>query len=164
MRTLCLALLAAAAFFGSVDAQDQPVRPRRQLQQQVIERLLQNARLQAGLTDEQFERYREIARRSMASRNEIQRRERGLWQALEGQMRPGVAANEDSVTALIDSLVTIPERHIELARAEQQAYAEFVTPVQRAQLLLIHRRFQNNIRRIMQRRTPNPPGQGDRLP
>ena len=164
MRTLYLALFAVVVLLGSVNAQDQPVRPRQQLQRDVIARLLQNARVQAGLTDEQFERYREIALRSIASRNEVQGRERALWQALEGQMRPGIAAEEDRVVALIDSLVAIPERHVELSRTEQEAYAEFLTPVQRAQLLLLHRRFQNNIRQIMQRRLPNRSGQGDRVP
>ena len=164
MRTLCLALLAGVVLFGSVGAQNQPGPQRRQLLQQVIERLLDNGRVQAGLTDEQFGRYREIARRSIANRNLIQSRERVLWRALEGQMRPGVAANEDSATALIDSLVVVPERLVDLMQLEQREYAEFLTPVQRAQLMLTHRRFQNNIQQILQRRLPNRPGQGSRLP
>jgi len=164
MRTLCLALIATAVFFGSVAAQDPEGRQRRQLQQQVIERLMQNARVQAGLAEDQFERYREIARRSIASRNEIQRQERVLWLALEGQMRPGVAADADSVSALIDSLVAIPEQRIENARVDQEEYAEFLTPIQRAQLLLTHRRFEANIQQIMERRLPSRPGQDNRLP
>jgi hypothetical protein len=164
MRTLCLALFAGVVLFGSVGAQNQPRPQRRQLLQQVIERLLENGRVQAGLTDEQFGRYREIARRSIATRNEIQGRERALWRALEGQMRPGVAANEDSATALMDSLVAVPEQLVDLTQAEQREYAEFLNPVQRAQLMLTHRRFQNNIQQIMQRRLPNRPGQGNRVP
>ena len=164
MRTLCLALLAGVVLFGSVGAQNQPGPQRRQLLQQVIERLLDNGRVQAGLTDEQFGRYREIARRSIANRNLIQSRERVLWRALEGQMRPGVAANEDSATALMDSLVVVPERLVDLMQLEQREYAEFLTPVQRAQLMLTHRRFQNNIQQILQRRLPNRPGQGSQLP
>jgi hypothetical protein len=163
MRTVFVALIVAAVFFGSAEAQDQTAR-QNQLRQQVMQRLLQNVRAQTGMTDEHFERYREIARRSMASRNEIQRRERELWRGLEGQMRPGVAANEDRVVALIDSLIAVPAQQIQLARGEQEEYAEFLTPVQRAQLVLIHRRFQNNIQQIMQRRLPNRPGQGSREP
>jgi hypothetical protein len=165
MRTLGLALTAAVVLFGSVGAQDEPAGPqRRQVLQQVIARLLENGRVQAGLTDEQFERYREIARRSIASRNQIQGRERALWRALEGQMRPGIAADEDSAAALIDSLVAVPEQLVDLMQTEQQAYAEFLTPVQRAQLMLTHRRFENNVQQIMQRRVPNRPGQGNRSP
>ncbi len=164
MRTLFLVLLAAGVFSAAAEAQDQTVRQRRLLQQQVTERLLQNVRAQTDMTDEQFEHYREIARSSMARRNEIQRRERELWQSLEGQMRPGVAADADSLAALIDSLVALPEHRMELARSEQAEYAEFLTPVQRAQLVLIHRRFENNIQQILQRRLQNRPGQGNRVP
>ena len=163
MRTLCLALFAGVTLCGSVGAQNQPGPQRRQLLQQVIERLLENGRVQAGLTDEQFGRYREIARRSIASRNAIQSRERTLWRALEGQMRPGVAADEDSVTALIDSLVVVPEQLVNVRQAEQREYAEFLTPVQMAQLMLTHRRFEANIQQILQRRIPNRAGQGSSL-
>ena len=164
MRAFLLALVAGVVFAGPVGAQNQPGPQRRQLLQQVIERLLENGRAQAGLTDEQFGRYREIARRSIARRNEIQGRERALWRALEGQMRPGVAADEDSATALIDSLVAVPGQLVDLMQAEQREYGEFLTPVQRAQLILIHRRFENNIQQILQRRPQNRPGQGNTLP
>jgi hypothetical protein len=164
MRAFLLALLAGAVFAGPVGAQNQLGPQRRQLQQQVIERLLENGRVQAGLTDEQFGRYREIARRSIGRRNEIQSRERALWRALEGQMRPGVAADEDSATALIDSLIAVPGQLVDLMQAEQLEYGEFLTPVQRAQLMLIHRRFENNIRQILQRRPQNRPGQGNTVP
>jgi hypothetical protein len=79
-------------------------------------------------------------------------------------MRPGVAANEDSVITLIDSLVVLPEQRTRAVRAEQQEYAEFLSPVQRAQLLLTHRRFEANTQQIMQRRLPNRPEQGGRMP
>jgi len=160
MRTLTTALLAIVVLFGTAEAQDQTAAQRRLLQRQVIERLLQNVRVQAGLTDDQFDRYQETARSSLTERNEIQRQERLLWRALEDQMRPGVAADEDSVSALIDMLIALPERRLELTRTEQREYAEFLTPVQRAQLVLIHRRFENNIQQIMQRRRPIRPGQG----
>lgn len=164
MRNLLMVLPAAVLVGGSLGAQERPAPLRRELQQQVVERFMQNARVQAGLTDNLFERYRRIALRFIADNNEIQTRERDLWLALEGQMRPGVAADEDSVTALIDSLVAIPQRRMELARANQRQYAEFLTPVQRAQLMLLHRRFENNIRQIMQRRLVDRPGPGVGVP
>ncbi len=129
-----------------------PMRQRQALQEQVMERLLQNTRVQAGLTDEQFEEFREIATRSTGARNEIQMRERALWRALEGQMRPGVAADADSVVKLIDALVGTPAQLVAQARTEQEEYAAFLSPVQRAQLMLAMRRFQGTIQQIMQRR------------
>lgn len=125
MRAFLLALVVGVVFAGPVGAQNQPGPQRRQLLQQVIERLLENGRVQAGLTDEQFGRYREIARRSIGMRNEIQGRERVLWRELEGQMRPGVAADEDSATALIDSLIAVPGQLVDLMQAEQREYGAF---------------------------------------
>ena len=81
-------LLAASA--GSLAAQNPP---RQQLQQRVMERQMQNFRAQAGVTDEQFSRFQEIASRSTSARQQSQMRERELWRALEGQLRPGVAAD-----------------------------------------------------------------------
>ena len=157
MRAFIVALSATLMVSGFADAQVQNARQRRQLLEQVVERLLENGRVQAGLNDEQFNRYSEIARRSFANRNEIQRHERVLWQALEGQMRPGVAADEDSVVVLMDFLLAAPERRMRAMQAEQGEYAEFLTPVQRAQLMLTHRRFEANIQQILRRRLPNRP-------
>ena len=159
MRKLCMALVMAAVWHGALSAQDPMMRQRRQLQQQVFERLLQNGRIQAGLSDEQLARHREIVRRSFTGRDEVQAQERELWRALEDQMRPGVAADEDSVSRLIDTLIAFPARLVDQARAEQREYAEFLTPVQRAQLLLLQRRFQNAIEQIMHRRGPGMMGQ-----
>ena len=69
-------------------------------------------------------------------------------------MRPGVAADEDSATALIDSLIAVPGQLVDLMQAEQREYGEFLTPVQRAQLMLIHRRFENNIQAVRVDRRP----------
>jgi hypothetical protein len=76
------------------------------------------------------------------------RQERDLWVALEGQMRPGVAADADSVDALIDGILAVQERRTAQARAEQEEYADFLSPVQRAQLTLSWRRFQMQIDRV----------------
>lgn len=157
MRKLWLAAAVAAVFAGSARAQE--ARPQRQaLMQQVMERLLRNYRMQAGLSDEQFEKFREVAGNSFQQRTQIQRRERMFLTALERQMRPGVAANSDSVAGLIDSLTVVQTELLELAKADQQRYAEFLTPVQRAQLVLMMRRFQQNIEQVRRGRLRRPGG------
>jgi hypothetical protein len=151
MRIFVVAAAMAALTVTAVSAQ-QPGRRQRQLQQQVVQRLMQNFRAQAGLTDQEYEQFREVITRSFTQRTEIQLRERSLWLALDGQMRPGVAADADSLTRIMDSLVDVQSELVELQRRDQQEYAEFLTPVQRAQLMLTTRRLQNNIQGIMQRR------------
>jgi hypothetical protein len=56
-----------------------------------------------------------------------------------------VAANSDSVAALIDRLLQVQADRVDLARREQVRFAEFLTPVQRAQLVLAVTRLENLI-------------------
>ena len=140
---------------GSLAAQNpQQRQQRQQLQQRVMERQMLNFRAQAGLSDEQFSRFREVSARSTSARRQSQMRERELWGALEGQLRPGIAAAADSVSRLLDELLQVQTERVEQARADQAAYAEFLTPVQRAQLTILNRRLQQNIEAIIRRRGP----------
>jgi len=144
---------------GPLAAQNPQVR-RQMLQQQVVERFMTNYRSQAGLSDEQYRRLEDVTRESFEARAELVRRERGLWFALEGQMRPGVAANPDSVSALIDRILALEAERLDRARAEQREFATFLSPVQRAQLTLAWRRLQMQIERVRggQGRGPGGPG------
>ncbi len=148
------AVAVLAAWTSSVAAQNPA--ERRELRQQVIERFIRNYQTQAGLADEQAAQFQRVLRQSMEANAKLQQRERSAWHALEGQMRPGVAANPDSVIVLLDALVQVAQDRVEQMRGDQQAYAEFLAPVQRAQLTLAWRRLQNQIQRMQQRRRPEP--------
>jgi hypothetical protein len=143
---VALAGAAGAPLYGQV-----PMERRRQLQQEVMERFMQNIRSQARLTDEQLGQFQEVARRSVEAREQLRRRETQLWIGLEGQMRPGVAADQDSVNMLLEALVELQVERVEQARREQAAYAEFLSPVQRAQVTLAWRRLQMQIERVRRR-------------
>ena len=87
-------------------AQGGPPGPER-LREQVIQRFIENYRAQAGLTDQQFTQFQAAVRRSWDERRALQDRERAMLRALEAQMRPGVAADQDSVGRLLDGLVQL---------------------------------------------------------
>lgn len=150
MRKLwMLALLGVAP---PLLAQQAPPPGLQMLRQRVMEQFLATYRNQAGLTPEQDRRFTEVFKRSLEQRREIQQREQQLWRALEAQMRPGVAANPDSVTQLLDGVIAQRAAMVEQARHEQREYAQFLTPVQRAQLTLMTERFQRQVEDIMRRR------------
>jgi hypothetical protein len=159
MRRLWVTVVVLLLTGGAALAQQPGVR-RQQLQQEVMQRLMENYRVQAGLGEEQYENLREVMLESLGQRAELLQRERIMWTALQGQMRPGVGADADSVSGLMDSLIGIQDQLVQLQRQDQQRYAEFLDPVQRAQLMLSTRRFQNNVNQIMQRRRQQgrPPG------
>ena len=155
MRTTLLITAFAALAVQPVAAQEAPAR-RQQLQQEVMRRFTENYRTQVGLDDEQFARFEETARQSMERRMEALQRERQLWMALQGQMRPGVAADADSLGTMMAALIDIQQERVDRAREEMATYGEFLTPVQQAQLMLSLRRLQFQIEgaRMRQRRQP----------
>ena len=157
IATLAIGLVALAS---TAQAQGRPAAGAERLREQVVQRFLENYRVQAGLTDEQYGRVQTIVRGSFERRRAIQEEERGIVQALEGEMRPGVAANEDSVTALLDRLLQIQNKRVEQARAEQREFAQFLTPVQRAQFVLAFARLERQIEQVIQRRMEAPGPQG----
>ena len=156
MRTILLIPVLAALVAQPLTAQDPPER-RQQLQQEVMRRFTENYGTQVGLDDEQFARFEETARQSMERRMEALQRERQLWMALQGQMRPGVAADADSLRTMMAALMDIQQERVDRAREEMAIYGEFLTPVQQAQLMLSLRRLQHQMEgaRMRQRGPPS---------
>lgn len=134
-----------------VGAQEPDMPPER-LRQQIMERFLMNYRQLAGLTEDQFRQFQQVALGSWQARRTLEQRERQLFRALEGQLRPGIAAQPDSVRTLLDSLLAVQETRLAQARRDQEAYAQFLSPVQRAQLVLMTARFEHQIEEILRRR------------
>jgi hypothetical protein len=143
---------AADPVQGPGPGQGQGAPARERLIQQITERFMENYRQQAGLSPEQNQKFRAVAQRSFEQRRERQQKERDLWNALESQMRPGVAANSDSVSRLLDAIVTSRAAAIDQAKADQKEFSTFLSPVQRAQLFLAFERLQRNIETQVQRR------------
>lgn len=145
--------IALSLLGGSLAAQE-PMERREQLQREVMQRFMMNVRTHTGMSDEQFARFQEMTRESFEARAQLQQRERRLWMALEEQMRPGIAADRDSVTRLLDELVELQAARAQQLRREQVAYQEFLDPVQRAQVTMAWRRLQEQIVRIRRERRP----------
>ena len=144
-------------------AQQPQGRPNRAaLRQMVMERFLQTFHEQAGLTDEQDQKFRDVFRHAMEQRQAAQHDEQALWRALEDQMRPGVAANTDSVNKLLDGIIAQRAAEVDLLRSENQQLAQFLSPVQRAQFALMWQHFQQQVQDIMRRRLQLRAGPGRR--
>jgi hypothetical protein len=149
MRGL-LVVAGLVCWAGAAAAQDRP--PADQLRQQVVQRFMENYRSQSDLTDEQFGQVQTILRRSWETRQSFQQRERMLLRGLERQMRPGVAADADSLSRQLDDLLRVQTERVEFLRGEQAALAQVLTPLQRAQLVLALTRLENQIETIRMRR------------
>jgi Spy/CpxP family protein refolding chaperone len=153
MRSLVVVLAFAAGGLGSVSAQDpDTTRPRAQeLRERIEERFSQRVQEQLGLTDEQTTKLRATSREYGDRRRALEARERDLRVALTGQLRPGVAANQDSVARLTKSLVDLRVDYAKTWRDEMSDLS-YLTPVQRAQLYVMRDRLLQRVQEIRDER------------
>lgn len=143
-RAWSLVLVGLVALVAPLSAQDEePVRV--DLRQRFEERFGQQVRQQLGLTDAEAIKLRDVSQNWASKRRALEAEERGLKQALQGQLRPGVAANQDSVARLTQRLVDLKVTYAQTYRDELKDWA-FLTPVQRAQLVVMRERLLQAIR------------------
>lgn len=132
---------------GSAPVQGAPLR------QQIEERFAQRVKEELGLTDEQTLQLREVAGAWFVKRRALEADERALRQALAGQLRPGVAANTDSVTRLTQRLLDLKVAYAETYRDENRELG-FLTPVQRAQFYVLRERLLDALQAARLNRQP----------
>jgi Spy/CpxP family protein refolding chaperone len=136
----CLLLLAAAPPLTAQAAPDTAPRAG-ELRGRIEKRFGTRVKEELGLTDAQAARLKPIARAYGGRRRELRHRERDLREALDGQLRAGAAADQDSVARLTRDLLDLRIAYAEAWREEMTKLAEFLTPVQRAQLLVMRERL-----------------------
>jgi len=153
MRSLVVVLTFAAAGLGTISAQDpDTTRPRAQeLRERIEERFAQRVQEQLGLTDQQTTKLRATSRQYGDRRRGLEARERDLRLALTGQLRPGVAANPDSVARLTKALLDLRVDYAKTWRDEMDDLS-YLTPVQRAQLYVMRDRLLQRVQEIRDER------------
>lgn len=153
-RSLWILLLAGLAAAVPARAQGVPpggTDPQAQLLRQRIEnRFAARVKEQLGLTDEQLAKLRATSMTYGGRRRDLEAQERLLRSALADQIRPGVAANQDSVSKLTDALVGLRASYAKTFQDENAELATYLTPVQRSQLLAMRERFMRRIQEIRQ--------------
>ncbi len=157
-----LSLLGLLALVGSaqpVMAQDSvpaaemgPAELRRRIEERFTERV----KLELGLNEEQTAKLKQVARNWFAKRRAMEGEERDMRQALAGQLRPGVAANSDSVSRLVSRLLDLKVKYAESYRDENKELG-FLTPVQRAQYYSLRERLLDMLKQARQARTGQRP-------
>jgi predicted phage gp36 major capsid-like protein len=129
-----------------------------QLRMQIEQRFAQRVQTELGLNDQQMDRLRTAERNSRDRHRALQDREQDLRRAVGEQLRPGVAANSDSLSRLLDAIAA---NHVARAQEEQQELrelAQFLTPVQRARLLTMRQMLMQRVQAIREGRWSPPMG------
>ena len=153
-RLLVLVSVAVMGLVAPVVAQQGAAQGRQRAQMlQAIERRFWSRVVEdLGLRGDQASRLRETVREFSQRRRELERTERELKQALARQLRPGIAADQDSVARLTDALLQLKVDYAGTFREEHREVGSYLNPVQQAQLLIVRERLMQRIRGIQQQR------------
>lgn len=161
MRYHCVLVIAVLAAWTSQaaaqDTLDDPVRAER-LRQMVEQRFGERVREELGLTDDQAMKVRVVLGGLAARRRGMERDERRMRQALAFQLRPGVAANADSVAKLVDALTNHRVGYAQTFKDEMRELAAVLNPVQRGQYLQMRDRLMQRVQELQQGRQNTPLG------
>jgi hypothetical protein len=151
MVTMVLAVVLAARVAAQEPAEPNPERAAR-LRQMIEARFAARAQEELGLNDEQFQRLRSTSAQFAAQRRGVEEQERRLRQAMAFQLRPGIAADQDSVAKLTDALINVKGAYVQAYRDEMKALSAFLTPVQRAQYFVLRERLLNLAQQVRTQR------------
>ena len=144
-RMLVVAALAAAGVAtpsaaqarreapGAAGAPGQPAqRGRQELENRVRENFATEVRKRLRLSDDQMTKLMAVNQRLDAQRRELFQQERAARVSLRTELQAGEAANQARVAEVLDTLLRLQRRRLELVEREQGELAAFLTPVQRA--------------------------------
>ncbi len=156
---LCVIGAASPARAQRVDrVQGQPGAPAQggALQRQFRERLAEVVKRRLNLNDAQMQQLGRVNDRFERDRLLLLRDERRARQALRAEVLTGDSADQAKVAGLLDQLLTIQRRRLDLTESEQRELSTFMTPTQRAKYFGIQdelrQRLENVRRQRMERR------------
>ncbi len=127
------------------------------VRQMIEQRFAAQIKTELGLSDDEAARMGRILQASAAQRRQMEQEERAAQQALRDQLRPGVAAQTDSLVRLLDRLTTLRVSFAQAAKDEMRELGTVLSPVQQAQFLLMRDRM---MARAQELRMQRPPGGG----
>ncbi len=145
MRTIALAVLVAVPA-GVVPAQEPPRAAA--LRRELEVRFAQQIRQQLQLSDEAAGRIGTIMSGYAERRRQLEADERRFRTGLNQQLRPGIAANSDSVTAYVEGIAATRVEYARLVQEEMSELGTVLTPVQRGQLFLMRDRLLQRVQEL----------------
>ena len=147
-RITLASLLLIAGSGGVLDAQGPPPPRAPMLRRELEQRFAAQMREQLQLSGDQESKVRGIMSGYAERRRTLEIEERALRQALNGQLRPGIAATPDSVGKLVDAISAARVSYAKLIQDEMRELGTVLDPVQRGQLFLMRDRLLQRVQEL----------------
>ncbi len=147
VRGLFCALLLIATH---AMAQDTTQPGRRALQQQIRQRWMEVVRNRLALTDVQMRQLQETTRHFNAQRQTLNREERSIRIEMRDQVTGAAPLDDKRLASMIDTVLDLQRRRLELTRNEQRELSLFLTPLQRVKYLALQEQLRLQIERLRQ--------------
>jgi hypothetical protein len=135
-----------------------------QLRQMIEDRFSERLAVELRLTPDEASRVRVVLAGWGVKRRELEREDRQLRRQLNAEMRPGVAANEATVNRLVDGILSSRLAYVQTFKDEIKDLTAVLSPIQRAQYLLLRDRLLQRIQEVREQRAEeNAPARRRRL-
>ena len=158
---MTLAMIALGVGHPTTAAAQSPDSMRAErLRQQIEDRFAERLSSELELSQDQEERVGRILAVWGRKRREIEREERLLRRELSAEMRPGVAADESKVNRLVDRILDSRLDYVQTFKDELRELTGILTPIQRAQYVLLRDQLQRRVQEIREQRAQS----GDTAP
>lgn len=156
-RIAGLVLAGTLMVLGSIPLSAQEGPRAAALRRELELRFARQVQEQLQLSEEQTTKVRDIMSGYAERRRELELQERQLRMALNSQLRPGIAANPDSVNRLVDAIATGRVSYAQLVQEEMRELSTVLDPVQRGQLFLMRDRLLQRVQEMRQQNRMRPP-------
>jgi hypothetical protein len=125
---------------------------RERLQQEIERRFGTVVQQRLGLSNDQADKLRATEERFRPRRRAVMRQQLLLRAGLQDQMRPGQAANADSVRRLMDAIQVNRGDQLRLEQEQDREMAGYLTPVQQAQYQMLRERLIQRLQEVRRER------------
>jgi periplasmic protein CpxP/Spy len=159
MRRLFAVVAMCALIGGQAVAQrvaGSPTPDRAALEQQFRQRSAKVAQQKLGLTDAQLAQLEQTSARYGPQLNQLLAQERETRRQLRLEMGAGNKANQQHVSALLDSSISFQKQRIAIVESEQKDLARFLTPTQRAGYIALQAQIRRRAQELARGKAPRP--------
>ena len=129
-----------------------PVAQRKQLEQQIRQRLWRVAKQRIGFTDEQMLQLERTSQRFDQRRRALAQQEKAQRVELRSQILADSGANQRAIAASLDKLHDLQRQRLDMQSDEQKEFATFMTPLQRAKYLALQEQVRKRLQELVRAR------------